>query len=182
MSIKVLAALLTATTLLGAGTLNAGQPTVDQQAKQLAPFKKLLSEALQNGLKGGTTAAMEACQLMAPALQSNLSSGLIELGRATHKPRNTNNVVEPWMHSAHLSYLQGDSSSAQQVELEDGATGYIEPIYVKAGCLQCHGSVLTPEVSDYLAKHYPDDRATGFSLGDYRGLFWLKTIPAKRPQ
>jgi len=106
---------------------------------------------------------------------------LIELGRATHKPRNPDNVIEPWMHSAHLSYLQGDSSP-QQVELEDGATGYIEPIYVKPGCLQCHGSVLTPEVRDYLAKHYPDDRATGFSAGDYRGLFWLKTVPPKRPQ
>jgi len=36
--------------------------------------------------------------------------------------------------------------------------------------------------SDFLAANYAADRATGFVVGDYRGLFWLKTIAVKTPQ
>ncbi len=157
-------------------------PTLDQQAEQLKPYKQLLQGALQNGLNGGTLAAMAACQLMAPALQSNLTSAVIEVGRASHKPRNPANGLQPWMLEAHRDYLQGGDSAPRQIELNDGSVGYLEPIYLQQGCLQCHGAVLTGEVSDFLAANYAADRATGFAVGDYRGLFWLKTIAVKTPQ
>lgn len=174
------AALLIAAATAAQST-TATAPTQQQLAEQLAPFKVLLKGALQNGLKGGTLAAMEACQLMAPAIQSNLTSAVVAVGRASHKPRNPGNTVQPWMQAAHQGYLDGNSSAPQRIELADGATGYIEPIYVQPGCLQCHGTVLAPEVRDYLAANYPTDQATGFAIGDYRGLFWLQAIPPKRP-
>lgn len=159
----------------------AAAPSQAELAEQLKPFKVLLKGALENGLSGGTLSAMEACQLMAPALQTNLTSAVVEVGRASHRPRNPANTVQPWMQAGHQSYLDGSDTSPRRLELADGATGYIEPIYVQASCLQCHGTVLAPEVRDYLTAKYPADQATGFALGDYRGLFWLKSLPPKRP-
>ena len=38
-------------------------------------------------------------------------------------------------------------------------------------CLVCHGTELSPEVSQVLADLYPMDQATGYSEGDIRGAF-----------
>ena len=171
--------LLSLVLAVGAGA-ESPAPSLEQQAEQLKPFKQLLKGALQNGLSGGTLAAMEACQLMAPAIQTNLTSAVVEVGRASHKPRNAGNGIQPWMEAAHQGYLQGDNTP-KQVGLDEGAIGYIEPITVQPGCLQCHGTVLAPEVREYLAEHYPGDRASGFAVGDYRGFFWMKSIPPKSP-
>ena len=38
-------------------------------------------------------------------------------------------------------------------------------------CLACHGTELSPEVSQVLAELYPQDRARGYSPGDIRGAF-----------
>ncbi len=56
----------------------------------------------------------------------------------------------------------------------DGRVGYVEPITVQPLCLGCHGSTLAPGIADELNELYPDDRATGFAAGDFRGLFWVE--------
>jgi hypothetical protein len=45
-------------------------------------------------------------------------------------------------------------------------------------CLSCHGKKedLDPEVLDQLNELYADDRATGFSEGDLRGAFVVRSI------
>jgi len=39
------------------------------------------------------------------------------------------------------------------------------------GCLKCHGQNIAPEITAKLKENYPDDKATGFKLGDVRGAF-----------
>lgn len=48
---------------------------------------------------------------------------------------------------------------------------YLRPLLVQPGCLACHGDPATfePEVRAVLAKRYPEDRATGYAVGDLRG-------------
>jgi len=36
-------------------------------------------------------------------------------------------------------------------------------------CLACHGQNISPEVQTKLNELYPDDKATGYSLGQVRG-------------
>ena len=43
-------------------------------------------------------------------------------------------------------------------------------------CLTCHGERVSDAVHEQIAELYPDDRATGFKLGEFRGLLWV-TIP-----
>ena len=40
-------------------------------------------------------------------------------------------------------------------------------------CLTCHGSELSKDTKAALKQHYPEDQATGYSLGDIRGAFSL---------
>lgn len=45
-------------------------------------------------------------------------------------------------------------------------------------CVQCHGASdeLAEGVADVLSEHYPEDEATGYSAGDFRGLIRV-TVP-----
>ena len=47
-------------------------------------------------------------------------------------------------------------------------------------CVACHGTEVAPEVRATILAHYPDDGATGFSLGDLRGALWVE-VPAAVP-
>ena len=60
------------------------------------------------------------------------------------------------------------------VELAGGGLGYVEPIRIKPPCLACHGASLAPATADELAERYPEDQATGYKLGELRGLFWAE--------
>ena len=48
--------------------------------------------------------------------------------------------------------------------------------WVQPMCAGCHGPVdhITPEVRQMLADRYPKDRATGFTLGEIRGWYWVE--------
>ena len=66
-----------------------------------------------------------------------------------------------------------DNLEPRALRLEDGSIGYVEPIMVKPLCLACHGSAISPAIQERLSARYPQDHATGFGEGDFRGLFWV---------
>jgi hypothetical protein len=65
---------------------------------------------------------------------------------------------------------QGDSRSLH----------LLRPIRIQQPCLACHGSAesIDPEVRRILAERYPDDQATGYSVGDLRGAVSVR-VPVK---
>ena len=73
-----------------------------------------------------------------------------------------------------LSYASGEVELAPVVvDLDDGRHGYAEPIRVQPLCLTCHGETVHADVAERIEALYPDDEATGFSEGDFRGVFWV---------
>lgn len=58
--------------------------------------------------------------------------------------------------------------------LDDERIGYVEPITVAPLCTTCHGESISPGISNAIAERYPDDEATGFTVGDLRGVFWVE--------
>ena len=54
---------------------------------------------------------------------------------------------------------------------------YMKAIPTGPICLNCHGGALTPDVSAKLKELYPDDKATGFKIGDLRGAFTVTLTP-----
>jgi len=147
-------------------------------AEALAPFKKALMQALQGGLQSGPVDAVETCQLEAPAVAAAHSKQGVRVGRTSHRLRNPANASPGWVEPILERYLADAAArSPQSVDLEGGRRGYVEPITMQPLCLTCHGSALAPDVAAKIATLYPDDRATGFEVGDLRGVFWIELPP-----
>ena len=169
--------------LAGLGTVSLAQDDsewLQRGAEKLAPYKQLLKEALKNGLQQGPEVAVTACNVLAPALTRNLTTGTVELGRASHKPRNPGNSLQSWMEAVSAGYQSGSLGGAQVGALEDGSTGYLELIYMQENCMLCHGGDIPADVGARLDALYPDDQARNFRVGDYRGLFWVKFLPSRQ--
>lgn len=143
----------------------------------LAPFKSSLISELTNAVVEGPAHAIDVCRLRAPVIAESLSTAGVHVGRASHRLRNPENAPLPWMgpllagYEAHPEHLD-----PRAVRLDDKTFGYVEPITVKPLCLACHGEEIAPAVQERLDALYPEDHATGYRVGDVRGVFWV-TMP-----
>jgi hypothetical protein len=143
--------------------------------EELGPFKMKLMSALKEGLEDGPDAAIDVCQLVAPEIAAEVSAAGVEIGRTSHKLRNEHNAPREWMLPLLDRYVSTPGKTDPEVvQLEGGAVGYVEPIFVKRMCLACHGSALSPDVASRIDEHYPGDQARDFEKGDLRGLFWVE--------
>ena len=152
--------------------------TVDPAAKGaalLAPFKSDLKKALTEGMQEGPAAAIEVCSQLAPGIARSLSVNGVRMGRSSHKLRNPDNVSPDWLVPLIDGYASGqDELLPRVVALGEERTGYAEPIIVQPVCLTCHGAELDAAVAAQIAALYPEDQATGFGAGDFRGVFWVE--------
>jgi hypothetical protein len=166
--------LLPALLLAATATLAGETDLAGFAAATLQPFKQDLQAALQSGMaSGGPAGAIDVCRLEAPALAAAAARPGVRIGRSSHRVRNPDNAPAPWLEPLLAQYVAGTASAPQLVELGADYYGYVEPIVTQPLCLACHGSELAPEVVGQLAELYPDDRATGFVAGEFRGLFWV---------
>lgn len=174
MKYYILISMLAAATVAAVG--QAGEdPALARGAELLAPFKKNLMQALQSGLQQGTAEAISVCRDRAPEIAAGLSIDGIVVGRASHRLRNPANAAPGWVSPVIETWLaEGADRAPVVVPLPGDRTGYIEPVVTQPLCLTCHGTSLAPEIADRIASDYPDDRATGFKLGDLRGVFWVE--------
>lgn len=148
---------------------------LDKGAETLTPLKQGLMGALTEALQDGPVAAIEVCSVKAPGIAESLSGDGVAVGRTSHKLRNPENAPRAWVQPLLEAYVANPENPAPEVvSLEDGAVGYVEPIFVNAMCLTCHGETLAPTVASALDARYPNDEARGFGVGDFRGLFWIE--------
>jgi len=159
----------------------AADPRPDHAARGaelLAPFKSELKAALTAGMQRGPVAAIEACSLEAPRIASALSVDGVRMGRSSHRLRNPVNAPPEWVAPILAAWAEEPSDLApRSFVLDESRIGYVEPIRVQPLCLTCHGTTLPPDVARVIADRYPDDAATGFEDGDFRGVFWVEFPP-----
>lgn len=147
----------------------------DRGAQLLAPFKMQLKQALVSGMQQGPTVAIDVCKGQAPAIVKMLAVDGVEMGRSSHRLRNPENAPRNWVKLAIEDYLLEDADlTPKLVQLSKDRRGYVEPIETQALCLTCHGESLASEVGVQLRQAYPEDQATGFKVGDLRGVFWVE--------
>lgn len=145
----------------------------ERAAAKLLPFKQQLMQALQSGMQQGAENAIDVCRLEAPAIAASVSGEGVEIGRSSHRLRNPANAPSDWQQQAIDHYLGSDDREPMVMDLGNNQLGYAEPIITAPMCLACHGSELSGEVTGALSAYYPDDQATGFAVGDLRGIFWV---------
>ncbi|MGI9202778.1 MAG: Tll0287-like domain-containing protein [Woeseiaceae bacterium] len=144
-------------------------------AELLLPFKRDLKTALVSGLEEGAVSAIGVCKDEAPAIASKLSIDGVKVGRTSHRLRNPANQASDWVNTVLESYLEKNTKFEPVVtRLPDSRVGYAEAILVQPLCLTCHGNSLAPEVAARIHESYPADEATGFAVGELRGLYWVE--------
>ncbi|MEL6179272.1 MAG: DUF3365 domain-containing protein [Myxococcota bacterium] len=159
----------------------------DTKPKEQARAQKAIRElktALGGRLKqamaeGGPTAAIEVCSKEANALTRQVAkTHNIELGRTSHRVRNPANAPRPWVQTWLDTFATQKASAISPYEaaLDGNTVGYIHPIPMGGLCTACHGdpSLISEEVKAAIAQRYPEDKATGFAIGDLRGVFWAE--------
>ena len=157
------------------GTALSQEEDVAHGAELLAPLKKELKQALMAGMRNGPLSAISICKDEAPAIAASLSVDGIEIGRTSHRLRNPANSAPNWVDLILEKYLGEESDRAPTVvSLENNRQGYVEPIVVAPLCLACHGKTLAPDVSAHISEAYAEDEATGFDVGDLRGVYWVE--------
>lgn len=140
----------------------------------------LLKKNLMNNLttqirKNGVVAAVEFCHESALPLTDKAKSKKLKMGRTSLKIRNPKNTAPQWI----KSYLNEASKTTAQnpfkeqvVILQDKSKAFISPLYVTHQCLQCHGK-LGGALKEKINKLYPNDQATGYKAGEFRGFVWV---------
>lgn len=136
--------------------------------------------------EGGPVAAVEVCRSQAPAIADRvMREHGVQLGRVALPGRNRNpaQAAQGWQLAALQDIQQAvdwGEPAAEQIrvyrdDLPAGVTlRLMRGIATEAPCTVCHGSDIAPEIRDIIARHYPEDGATGFAVGDLRGALWVE--------
>ncbi len=137
--------------------------------------KDLMAHVSSQIKKGGVISAISFCHEEALPITNTHQNDKFNIGRTSQKIRNPKNRAANWM----MSYLEEAKATTaknpykpQVVRLKEGKKVFLSPLYVGAPCMQCHGK-LTQEVSAAIIKRYPNDEATDYQLGAFRGFVWV---------
>lgn len=168
-----------------------------EQKQQVETVGQAAAAKLMVTLKGELTTAMqvsvsdaiEVCSSKALELTSSITDSVenvTAIKRTSFKYRNPQNAPDEWEMKALKMFedaaKKGETlpaSYVQKVE-ENGQTTYryYQPMKVAPLCLNCHGdkNMLSEEVSAQLANLYPEDKATGYQEGDFRGVIRVSVV------
>jgi len=147
---------------------------------------KLLQVLTDEIAKGGPESAVEVCRDKAPQMAKAASeqSGWT-IRRVSLQNRNPKAVPDAWERAALEDFDRRAAAGESPATLEKGEVvtvgerqeyRYMKALPVQQICLACHGTAdkIKPEVSAQLQKHYPDDKGTGYSIGQIRGAMTLR--------
>lgn len=173
---------------------NAGDDTLLDEARKVATTlpPKLLVSLQQEISKSGPEGAILVCKDMAPKMASEISAQTgWKIRRVSLKARNEARATpDAWEKTALEDFDRRAAAGEPPAQLEKGEKVGSEYRYVKALpvqplCLSCHGPAdqLSPAVKSALEQHYPNDRATGYSVGQIRGAISVrKPLQAQQPR
>ncbi len=136
----------------------------------------LLQRLLQASEKEGWGGAVRYCHQAAETL-AFYQAGNLYLQRIAERYRNPKDQIKDSLDRAAFAYFKETGAKSPIVWQTSSAWHYYRPIYIMMPtCLKCHGSKddLDALALTEIRKHYPGDKATGFQMGDLRGL-WKMT-------
>ncbi|HBS04662.1 MAG TPA: hypothetical protein DEA96_06845 [Leptospiraceae bacterium] len=153
-------------------------PEVQQSLDRFMAFKGDLQKRLIGAIQEkGAPYAIQVCSVASPEMEQKHSEDAWKIYRVSDKPRNPDHranefeavVIEMWKQRLK------NQEPLQPVHFRTEKEEYVmSPIPVQAAlCLQCHGGVkeIKPQTRNAIEAAYPDDEATGYSLGELRGAF-----------
>ncbi len=147
---------------------------------------KLLEVLTTQIAKDGPASAVAVCNEKAPQMAKAASeqSGWA-IRRVSLRNRNPNAVPDGWELAALNDFDQRAAAGEKPATLEkfgvvETATGkeyrYMKALPTQQVCLACHGAAqeLAPDVAANIHALYPDDKATGYAVGQIRGAITIR--------
>ncbi|MDR3390760.1 MAG: DUF3365 domain-containing protein [Sulfuriferula sp.] len=135
----------------------------------------------------GPVAAVGVCKQVAPAIAADVSQKTgMQVGRVGTRVRDTAlGTPDAWEQAALTDFAArlAKGESAEKMEFTQVVTEptgkylrYAKAITVQPMCLTCHGPAanIPDGVKERLAVDYPNDKATGYNVGDLRGAVVVK--------
>jgi len=180
-SLAFIAALQTLLLMSGAQAETPTGAHRDEAAELAGEFVGLLKPQLKRAMtEGGPTHAIAVCADVAPAIADSLSaeSGW-SVKRVSLKSRNASRAVpDAWEQAVLREFDRRQAAGEAAASINFGEVvgntyRFMQAQGVEPVCLVCHGQALSQPVTDTLRQYYPDDWATGYSLGQVRGAISL---------
>ncbi|MFZ5979456.1 MAG: Tll0287-like domain-containing protein [Candidatus Zixiibacteriota bacterium] len=139
--------------------------------------RELKGELMSAMSQGGAVKAIDICRYQAPKISRIFSINGVKIARVAERYRNLDNratlkeieIMKKFEDTLTTPEYLGEWTHSDSAETYH----YYKPIYTQPICLNCHGGLqtLSPGVIDAVRKHYPSDKATGFKVGELRGIF-----------
>ncbi len=161
----------------------------ESAAKEL---KTVLKENLQKKMKSeGPLGALDFCAGNAQALTDKINQKAkkgIRIKRVSKKYRNPVNRPDKLDTLAFKFFEQKFAHDGKYPEnfiarlrhkqdKDIEVFRYYEPLVIEKPCLACHGDNIKSKVAAKIKEYYPNDMATGYKLGDLRGLIAVEVTP-----
>ena len=164
---------------------NAGDDAMLGEARKVATTlpPKLLAVLQEEISKSGPEGAITVCRDMAPKMAGEISRQTgWKIKRVSLKARNDVRAIpDAWEKAALEDFDKRAAAGEPPAQLEKGEKidneyRYVKALPVQPLCLSCHGPAdqLSPAVKAALGQHYPNDRATGYSVGQIRGAISVR--------
>ncbi len=173
---KILISILFFSTITYADTFISDAQGITKDLKQ--NLVKNLSEKIK---KDGVVEAIPFCHANVKSIGKSAVGDRLskyQVGRTSHKIRNPENAPKEWMQNYLVNFSGKTPKNAPSKyivhRLKNDKRVYLEPLYVQAKCLVCHGQAVSAPVSSKIKVLYPKDQATGFKLNEFRGFIWVK--------
>lgn len=141
----------------------------------------LLSNVSKAMQQGGSLYAVEFCNLQASGLVDSLNAEFdCKISRITDKNRNPENHLgtktdrQIWAYFSNIQ--QHEELHDTLVQNKEKITYYKPILTAMPACLQCHGPAeeIEPETYKKIQNLYPEDKATGYSLNELRGMWKIE--------
>lgn len=141
-------------------------------------LRQVLIKEIQNN---GPYAAVAVCADTAQTLTQTFGTEQgLEVRRVSFSTRNEKNYPDefeiPVLEKFEKDFSEGklNESSEHFMIVQRNGEKYIhfmKPIILQGECVTCHGSEeqIPPDVQMIINRRYPNDKATGFAIGDLRG-------------
>lgn len=150
-------------------------------------FSEVLKHELQNAIaQGGPAGAIGVCKRVSMEKETEFSAKYPAISRVRRISLKTRNPERHTPTPEEEEYLQwaekewsADSEKVKSVQMSatNADTQKVHiffPIAVSDPvCILCHGAEdqILPDIKAALSREYPNDRATGYQVGDFRGAF-----------
>lgn len=164
-------------------------PSISDEVQSARLVVNTFAKNLQNTLatammEGGPVNAVTVCHDSAIKIaEFHSSQSGWQVSRTALKIRNPANAPDDWELKTLRQFEQRKASGEKVTAIEysewfeesgQRVFRYMKPIATTGICLSCHGGSVDEGLAIILGDFYPDDKATGFNVGDIRGAFSLK--------